>query len=131
MSMWESADLGVNSLLNWLSVDTKNGSNKVENVSLRWSNLKVTLITKRSFWDYICWLFFFVLRCIVISLILLYLVSIFWLNVASSLWGMVNNIGDIKSSVADFDLNLGSVPVIQQTKVVNDYVWLMDELLES
>ena len=137
MIMWESENLDVSSLLNWFSAETKNDStwtkyiNKVENVSLRWNNLKITLITKRSFWDYICWLFFFVLRCIVISLILLYLVSIFWLNIASSLWRMVNNSGDTKSSVADFGLNLDSIPIIQQTKVVNDYVWLMDELLES
>ena len=137
MIMWESVNLDVNSLLNWLSTDTKNDStwtkyiNKIENVSLRWNNLKITLITKRSFGDYVCWLFFFILRCIVISLVLLYLISIFWLNIASSLWGMVNNNGNTKSSVGDFGLNLDSIPIIQQTKVVNDYVWLVDELLES
>ena len=133
--MWESTNLDVNSLLNWLNVETKNSStwteyiNKVENISLKWNNLKVTVVTKRSFGDYVCWFFFFLLRCIVISLIPLYLISIFWLNVVNSLWGMVNG-GDIKSRVvSSFDLDLDSIPIIQQTKVVNDYVWLMDDLL--
>ena len=58
-------NLDVNSVLNWLDVDTDNSNwtkyiNKIENVSLKWNNLNITVTTKRAFKDYIYWYFFYV-----------------------------------------------------------------------
>jgi hypothetical protein len=129
-------NLDVNSVLSWLDVDAKDNSNwtkyvnKIENVSLKWNNLNITVITKRAFGDYLRWFFFFVLRCIVVALIPMYLISMFWFNFTDSFGYMKDNLKNKISSSIDW-LNLESEPIFQQTKVVNDYVWLMDELLEN
>lgn len=129
-------NLDVNSVLSWLDVDAKDNSNwtkyvnKIENVSLKWNNLNITVITKRVFGDYLSWFFFFVLRCIVVALIPMYLISMFWFNFTDSFGYMKDNLKNKISSSIDW-LNLESEPIFQQTKVVNDYVWLMDELLEN
>lgn len=126
-------NLDVNSIFNWSDADTntKNESNwtryinKIENISLKWNNLNITVTTKRAFGDYIRWFLFFILRCIAVVLIPLYLISIFWLNFTDSFGNMnatfKNNIGS----------SLMSAPIFEQTKAVNDYIWLMDDLLEN
>ena len=136
--MEEPVKLDVDSVLNWLNIETKNDSawtkfiNKVENLSLKWNNLKITVVTKRAFWDYICWFFFFILRCIAIVLIPLYLISVFWLNFADSWNGIKDNFSGIKDNVvSSLDSTLESAPLFEQTKVMKEYVWMMDELLEK
>lgn len=120
-------NLDVNSVLNWLNIDTKNESNwtryinKIENVSLKWNNLNITVTTKRAFGDYIRWFLFFILRCIAVVLIPLYLISIFWLNFTDSFSNMKSNITS----------SFKSAPIFEQTEAVNDYIWLMDDLLEN
>ena len=128
-------DLNVSAVLDWLNSNSDNNSqnsnstkfiNKVENVSFRWNNLNITVITKRSLKDYMYWFFFFILRCIVIFLIPLYLISVFWLNFTNSIGNIKNNLGcNVSNSVELTD------SLFQKTKSVTDYFWLMDELLGS
>ena len=130
--MKNSVNLDVNSVLSWLNLDVKNDSeetkyvNKVENVSLKWDNLNITVTTRRAFKDYVYWFFFFILRCIVISLIPLYLISLFWLNFTNSIGNIKNNLGGNVSNSVELTDSL-----FQKTKSVTDYFWLMDELLGS
>ena len=125
-------NLDVNSVLNWLDVDTDNSNwtryiNKIENVSLKWNNLNITVTTKRAFKDYIYWYFFFLLRCIAIFLIPLYIISLLWLNFAGSFGGIKDNI--VNSAWSSLNINMDSIPLLDKTSAVGDYMWLMDELL--
>ena len=127
--MEESANLNV---INWLNLETKNDLawtkyiNKVENLSLKWDNLNVTVTTKRSLGDYICSFLFFILRCLVVLLALWYLLPMFGFSFADSFYDVQNNVrNNIRNS---FNLNKDSEPLFQQTKVVKDYLWMIDEL---
>lgn len=128
-------DLDVSAVLDWLNSNSDNNSqnsnstkfiNKVENVSFRWNNLSITVITKRSLKDYMYWFFFFLLRCIVIFLIPLYLISVFWLNFTNSFGGIKDN---IKSNIE----NTGGLgwSILGKTESITNYFWMMDELLEN
>ena len=125
-------NLGVNSVLSWLDVETKNNTtwtkyiNKIENLSLTWNNLNITVTTKRAFKDYVTWFIFFMLRCIVIGFIPLYLISVFWLNFTDSFGGIKDNIkNNITNSSGLWESILG------KSEPISNYFWLMDELLEK
>lgn len=127
-------NLDLNSVLNWLDVDTSNSNwtkyvNKIENVSLKWDNLNITVITKRAFKDYIYWYLFFLLRCIAVFLIPLYIISLLWLNFAGSFGSIKDNI--VNSAWSSLNINMDSIPVLWQASAVGDYMWLMDELLNN
>lgn len=128
-------DLNVSAVLDWLNSNSDNNSqnsnstkfiNKVENVSFRWNNLNITVITKRPLKDYMYWFFFFILRCIVIFLIPLYLISVFWLNFTNSFGGIKDN---MKSNIE----NTGGLgwSILGKTELITNYFWMMDELLEK
>lgn len=129
-------DLDVNSVLNWIKLDKPDDSNwtkyvnKVENVLLKWNNLKITVVTKRSFWDYILWFIFFMMRYTAIILIPICLLLMFWFNFTNSFGDIKDKIDGAKSNISNsLNLSLESVPMFEQTSAVNDYIWLMDELL--
>lgn len=131
-------NLDVNSVLNWLDVNTQSDTNwtkyinKIENVSLKWNNLNITVITKRAFGDYVRGFCFFILRYVAILLIPLYLISVFWLNFADSFGNLKDNLDSIKENVASaVDLSNLKSPLFNQTKIINDYIWAMDDLLEK
>jgi len=126
-------NLDVNAVLDWLNTSSNPDSsmwtkyvNKIENVSFKWNNLNITITTKRSFKDYIYGFIFFVMRCIVIFLIPVYLISIFWLNFTNSFVNIKDNLNENVGT--SFDLSK-TESLFGQSNPVNDYIWLMDELL--
>ena len=126
-------NLDVNAVLDWLNTSSNPDSsmwtkyvNKIENVSFKWNNLNITVTTKRSFKDYIYGFIFFVMRCIVIFLIPVYLISIFWLNFTNSFVNIKDNLNENVGT--SFDLSK-TESLFGQSNPVNDYIWLMDELL--
>jgi len=126
-------NLDVNAVLDWLNTSSNPDSsmwtkyvNKIENVSFKWNNLNITVTTKRSFKDYIYGFVFFVMRCIVIFLIPVYLISIFWLNFTNSFVNIKDNLNENVGT--SFDLSK-TESLFGQSNPVNDYIWLMDELL--
>ena len=126
-------NLDVNAVLDWLNTNSNSDSsmwtkyvNKIENVSFKWNNLNITITTKRSFKDYIYGFIFFVMRCIVIFLIPVYLISIFWLNFTNSFVNIKDNLSENVGT--SFDLSK-TESIFGQSNPVNDYIWLMDELL--
>ena len=126
-------NLDVNSVLNWLDMDTSNSDwvkyvNKIENVSIKWNNLNITVTTKRAFKDYIYWYFFFLLRCIAVCLIPLYLIVLLWLSFTDSSVLKDNISNSIWSSLS---INTDWIPVLEQASAVGDYMWLMDDLLNN
>ena len=132
LNMWEPVKL--DAVIDWLNTKINNEwtryINKIENLSLKWNNLNITVTTKRSFGDYVCWFFFFILRFIVIISVPIYLISIFWLNFVSSRWEANRDVSDVETNVMkSIDLTLDSVPIFRETQVVKDYIGLMDDLL--
>ena len=131
--MAESIDLSADSILNWLNIETQNDVggtkyvNKVENVSLRWNNLKITVTTRRSFWDYVMGYIFFIMRCAVVFLIPLCFILISWLNITDLFSGVRDTLVD-KTNVS-FGLWSGLNSLMGKTDVVDEYVWMMDVLL--
>ena len=133
--MAESIDLSADSILNWLNIETQNDVggtkyvNKVENVSLRWNNLKITVTTRRSFWDYVMGYIFFIMSCAVVFLIPLCFILISWLNITDLFSGVRDTLVD-KTNVS-FGLWSGLNSLMGKTDVVDEYVWMMDDLLKK
>ena len=71
----------------------------------------------------------FLLRCIAIFLIPLYIISLLWLNFAGSFGGIKDNI--VNSAWSSLNINMDSIPLLDKTSAVGDYMWLMDELLNN
>ena len=131
--MSESTNSDFSSLLNWLNIESDSDStkyiNKVENISLKWNNLHITVTTKRSFGDYILGYIFFIMRCVVIFLIPLYLIIISWLNFSDLFSGVKENLTSRMNTSFNLWENMNSLS--DKTDVLEDYVWLMDDLLKK
>ena len=104
-------------------------TNKIENVSFKWNNLNITVTTRRSFWDYVRGFIFFVMRCMAVVAIILYWISVFGLNFADSFWDVRDKVTSKINSSFNLSWNMNSF--LGKKNIVNDYIWLMDDLLNN
>lgn len=104
-------------------IDTPSNNTVYNNVDLKTVN-KIQIVYTRSFWDYCRWFLFFILK--VLFIIVLFW-SVLWFSFIKSF--SVND--KINNTVNSINFPKFDTPLSEQAQAVNDYFWMMDDLLQN